>query len=126
VFKIGLKGNVQRVPSGAQVVVANAHSKYLALLSGQSFRLGNAEKGYATQALPTALDTLFYLDNQCFGGWEQKTSRIYLLDPKGRPFDHFPLAGTTPFVVYQQQESDLLITGNGASMYAYKIGKLAF
>jgi hypothetical protein len=126
VFKIGLKGNVQRVPSGAQVVVANAQSKNLAMLRGRSLRLGNDEKGYATQALPTALDTLFFLDNQCFGGWTQKTSQIYLLDRKGRPFDHFPLAGTTPFEVFEQHKNALLITGNGASVYAYKLGNMTF
>jgi hypothetical protein len=96
------------------------------MLRGRSLRLGNDEKGYATQALPTALDTLFFLDNQCFGGWTQKTSQIYLLDRKGRPFDHFPLAGTTPFEVFEQHENALLITGNGASVYAYKLGNMTF
>ncbi len=74
--------------------------------------------------LPSGQDTLFEVAGQRLGTLHRGKRQIFLLDGRGQLHPDFPLAGTTPFVltdVFRQAGQQVLVVGNGASIYAYKV-----
>lgn len=120
-FQVSLNGTVRQfqtgTPVGNSVGVTNPGSSQLAILNGKQLYFGDSGKGFKSAPVPVAFDTLFSTENGSYGGLQRNTAKIILLKPAA----NFSLAGTTPFVIYTQAESKLLITGNGASVYAYKL-----
>ena len=74
--------------------------------------------------LPAGQDTLFEVAGQRLGTLARGKRQIFLLDGRGQVHPDFPLAGTTPFVLtdaFRQAGQQVLVVGNGGSVYAYKI-----
>ncbi len=85
---------------------------------------GTTLKGLFATPLPIGQDTLFEVAGQRLGTLDRTKRQIFLLDGRGHLHPDFPLAGTTPFVmtdVFRQAGQQVLVVGNGASVYAYKI-----
>ena len=85
---------------------------------------GATLKGLFVTPLPAGQDTLFEVAGQRLGTLHRGKRQVYLLDGRGHLHPDFPLAGTTPFVmtdVFRQAGQQVLVVGNGASVYAYKV-----
>ena len=85
---------------------------------------GGALKGLFATSLPVGQDTLFEVAGQRLGTLHRSKRQVFLLDGRGQLHPDFPLAGTTPFVmtdVFRQAGQQVLVVGNGASVYAYKV-----
>lgn len=75
-------------------------------------------------------DTIFGVpmnnsDKSFLGSVNSEKAQISLLNNQGELCANFPLAGTTPFVVTDlfQNQQNILIVGNGASVYAYQLSE---
>lgn len=64
-----------------------------------------------------------FQSNTYVGSLSQQQEQITLLNSQQRPARGFPLAGTTPFILHDLfgQEEKILISGNRASVVAYRI-----
>jgi hypothetical protein len=85
---------------------------------------GGALRSLFQAQLPVSQDTLFAVGGNRLGALSRKKRQIFLLDSKGKIHPDFPLAGTTPFVVsdfLQKNGGQVLVVGEGSSVYAYKI-----
>ncbi|MBL7798402.1 MAG: DUF3352 domain-containing protein [Saprospiraceae bacterium] len=105
--------------------------KGFAVLSGKSLMLykyeNNSPFKYATRTFLDSQDTLFATGWPGRLGTVNRSKRqIYLTAGNGEIPLGFPLAGTTPFVLYQpasDRKTHVVIVGNGASICAYRVLK---
>jgi len=103
--------------------------KDYAVLSSNTLIISGYEKNsFSKKAeiiFPEAQDTLFATGQKGYIGTLHKSKRqLYLANGTGKILPGFPLAGTTPFVLYHvpaDRKSNILIVGNGDAVYAYKI-----
>lgn len=111
--------------------LSGGEHKGFAVLSGKSLMLygyeSNSPLKYATRTFPAPQDTLFAAG---WPGWlgtiNRSKRQIYLTAGNGEIPPGFPLAGTTPFVLYQpasDRKTHIVIVGNGASVCAYRVLK---
>lgn len=89
---------------------------------------GYEDKKFVKKSVKTFVaqqDTLFAAGTQGWLGTLARDKRqVVLLNGQGQVHPGFPLAGTTPFVVYPLpagRPGYMLVVGNGASVYAYKV-----
>ena len=85
---------------------------------------GNALRTIFSTVLPAEQDTLFEVTGQRLGTLSRSKRQVNLLDGRGQLHPDFPLAGTTPFVItdiFRQAGQQVLVVGNGKSVYAYKV-----
>lgn len=127
---VDVRGGVKQLRAGttqsATTGISSMDSKLFTLLEGKQLYIGNGAAPFKMHHLSAPLDTLFAIGGHTLGGLQRSTATIYLLDKQGKTGVQFPLAGTTAFTVYQKSGNGLLLTGNGASVYAYKLGAQAF
>lgn len=74
--------------------------------------------------LETAPDSLFAASDNHVGVLVRAKRQVYLADASGKIHPDFPLAGDTPFAFGQWfagRREKVLLVGNGASIYAYKV-----
>jgi len=98
------------------------------LLQGAQLSIGAYENGVfktlITKQMASPQDALFEVPGQRMGTLNRARRQIFLVDGRGAVHPDFPLAGTTPFLVstlFGKSGESVLIVGNGASVYAYKI-----
>ncbi len=86
---------------------------------------GNTIQTIAKRQFESAPDTLFAASGGArLGAVDRAKKQIFLLDNRGKSHPDFPLAGDTPFVLsplFEGKPEQILVVGNGASVYAYKI-----
>lgn len=85
---------------------------------------GGVLKNAFEYAFPIAPDTLFAAAGSRLGALNREKRQVFLLDAQGKLHPDFPLAGDTPFVMdalLPNRTEQILVVGNGASIYAYKI-----
>ncbi len=85
---------------------------------------GNALKTLFKAQFPLRQDTLFAAPEKRLGSLNRSKRQIWLLDGRGDVHPGFPLAGTTPFIIsdlFQKNGGQVLVVGDGSSVYAYKI-----
>ena len=99
-----------------------------AVLKGKNLKIAAyAGAQMTTQAqlkFDAAPDTLFALADNHLGALVRSKRQIFLLDQSGKIHPDFPLAGDTPFVfghLFEGRREQVLVVGNGASVYAYKV-----
>lgn len=99
-----------------------------AVLKGKNLKIAayaGAEIATLAQVkFEAAPDTLFALPGNCLGALVKSKRQVFLLDQAGKTHPDFPLAGDTPFVfgqLFPGRHEQVLIVGNGASVYAYKV-----
>lgn len=86
---------------------------------------GNTVQTISKRLFEAAPDTLFAASGGTrLGAVDRDKKQIFLLDNRGKTHPDFPLAGDTPFVLgalFEGKPEQILVVGNGASVYAYKI-----
>lgn len=134
VFVCGLDGSsfsmqMGKGNGGAHFVFAplrgDARYEYLVSKGKNIVASGYEKDGLKTlfqAAFAAPQDTLFAVSGQRAGALSRSKRQIFMLTAQGLHPD-FPLAGTTPFVVsdLSQQRGEVLIVGDGSSVYAYKV-----
>jgi hypothetical protein len=127
---VDVQGGVKQLRAGAAQTattgISSMDSKSFTILQDNKLYIGDGANPFKMHLLSAPLDTLFAIGGHTLGGLQRSASTIYLLDKQGKSAAQFPLAGTTAFTVYQKSGSGLLLTGNGASLYAYKLGTHVF
>lgn len=110
---------------------SSGHLQDFAVLSGRSLVFSgygqDALLKKATLVFSETQDTLFATGSPgLFGTLNRSKRQIYLVNSAGKMLAGFPLAGTTPFSLYQMasdRKSSILFAGNGASICAYRVPK---
>lgn len=100
-----------------------------AVLGGTSLVISGYEgKSFVkkhTSTFSASPDTLFSVGNAGWlGALNREKRQVFLLNGSGQAHAGFPLAGTTPFGVHPlppDRPGYMLVVGNGASVYAYKV-----
>ncbi len=128
-FAVQISKTPKGTPAKGAFLPLTGDNRYdYAVLQGHTLQLdayeGNTLKALATVTLPAAQDTLFEVTGQRLGTLNRSKRQVLLLDGRGQVHPDFPLAGTTPFFItdlFRQAGQQVLVVGNGNSVYAYKV-----
>lgn len=137
IFVCNLEGGVFGIPSGlpgklpARLVFLQLEgdARFEYVLAREKQVVVRAYSGASLQTkheirVPVNQDTVFALSNRRYGTLSRSRRQIYLFDENGTLRPDFPLAGTTPFAMSGpagKNTEQILIVGDGASVYAYKL-----
>ncbi|MEO6037973.1 MAG: hypothetical protein ABIQ93_06120, partial [Saprospiraceae bacterium] len=128
-FAVQVSKTPKLAPAKGAFLPLTGDSRYeYAVLQGNMLQVDGYEgatlRALFTATLPSAQDTLFEVAGQRVGTLNRSKRQVLLLDGRGQLHPDFPLAGTTPFVItdlFRQAGQQVLVVGNGASVYAYKV-----
>lgn len=128
-FAVQVGKTLKSAPAKGAFLPLTGDNRYeYAVLQGDILQVkgydGNALRALFTTTLPAAQDTLFEVAGQRIGLLNRSKRQVLLLDGRGQLHPDFPLAGTTPFVItdlFRQAGQQVLVVGNGGSVYAYKV-----
>jgi len=127
-FHLGLNNGKNRHLLVFGEIIGDSRKDY-AVMSGNTLTIsgyeGHSFLKKAELTFSATQDTLFTTGLKGLIGTLNRSKRqIYLVSGTGKVFSGFPLAGTTPFVLYHvpaDRKSNILIVGNGNGVYAYKV-----
>lgn len=130
-FSCDLQGNSSVVqagkPNGSAAfgqLAGDARFEW-AYLEGKSARVGVWDKSGGRSLFPIDFPEkqhrIFFCPHHRIGTVDQRGRRIWLFDEQGKPRPGFPLGGNTSFVLYVINGVEMLITGNGNAVWAYRV-----
>jgi hypothetical protein len=64
---------------------------------------------------------VFFAPHNRIGTVDKRGRRIWLLDKQGKTAAGFPLGGNTKFDFGQLNGVEMLVVGNGSSVWAYRV-----
>lgn len=91
-----------------------------AVLDGKKLSISTWDKPLFITQFPEKQHTVFITHQQQLGTVDKHGRRIWLLDSDGKCLPGFPLGGNTKFETCQLNGVDMLIVGNGNSVWAYR------
>ena len=125
--QVGQTSNKRPVKGAFMPLTGDARFEYVVLQDSSLRVVGYEDTALRTifsTPLPAGQDTLFEVAGQRLGTLDRSKRQVFLIDGRGHLHPDFPLAGTTPFVmtdVFREAGQQVLVVGNGASVYAYKV-----
>ncbi|MBC7774353.1 MAG: hypothetical protein H7246_02860 [Phycisphaerae bacterium] len=127
VFACDLQGKVLEQQSGKPGSVAAfgqlaGDGRFeLAVLDGKNLSVSTWDKPLFKTQFPEKQHLLFFLKNNYIGTVDRQGRRVWLLDSKGNVAAGFPLGGNTAFEFGRLNGVDMLVVGNGNSVWAYRV-----
>ncbi|MCB0642288.1 MAG: hypothetical protein KDC44_11640, partial [Phaeodactylibacter sp.] len=125
-------GNRQGVVFDFADISGDDRKDYL-VLSGKALKgyryTGNEFKPFLNYSFPKGMDGCFALEfpnrQGGIGTYSKSGREIYLVDAEGQLVRGFPLAGDTPWFIFQSATANapLAVVGLGAEVYAYDLSR---
>ena len=93
----------------------------LAVLDGKNLTVSTWDKTLFKTQFPEKQQIVFFPKNNYIGTVDKQGRRVWLLDSKGNVAAGFPLGGNTAFEFGRLNKVDMLVVGNGNSVWAYRV-----
>ncbi len=93
----------------------------MAILDGKKLTVKTWDKLLFEIQFPEKQHLVFFCKNNRIGTVDRLGRRVWLLDDKGKTVAGFPLGGNTLFELGHLNGVDMLVVGNGNSVWAYRV-----
>jgi outer membrane protein assembly factor BamB len=130
-FACDLQGNARTIQAGNSNTTAafgqlTGDACYeWAVLEGKKAHIGAWEKPEGARLFsiefPEKQHRVFFCPNRRIGSVDQRGRRVWLFNEKGQALPGFPLGGNTPFVLGEINGVEMLVAGNGNTVWAYRV-----
>ena len=93
----------------------------LALLNGQNLTVRTWDKSLFKTQFSEKQQLVFFTQNNHIGTVDRQGRRVWMLNNQGNVLPGFPLGGNTTFELGRLNGVDMLVVGNGNSVWAYRL-----